>query len=262
VRLNQFLARAGAGSRREADGWIREGRVRINGLPPTGMGPTVDPLRDRITLDGTLLVWKEEHRYLVYNKPAGLLVSRRSQGGRQTVFEALGEQVRGLHAVGRLDLLSEGLLLFTDDGPLAEALLHPRTGLSRLYRVWVTPVPDASGMRALRAGAEIDGEEVRPSRVILEGQERGRGMLLVEILEGKKREIRLLARAAGFHVDRLLRVQFGPIRLGSLPPGGARPLTEAEARGLRQSAGFPEAMPPRMRDDTLPQATRSRRRGR
>jgi 23S rRNA pseudouridine2605 synthase len=226
------------------------------------MGPTVDPHRDRITLDGKLLVWKEEHRYLAYHKPAGLLVSRRSQGGHRTVFQALGEQVLGLHAVGRLDLLSEGLLLFTDDGPLAEALLHPRTGLSRLYRVWVAPVPDASAMRALRAGAVIDGVEARPSRVILEGQERGRGKLLVEILEGKKREIRLLAREAGFHVERLLRIQFGPIHLGSLPPGGARPLTTAEVGSLRRSGGFPQAFPQRTRDDTLPPANRSRPRGR
>jgi 23S rRNA pseudouridine2605 synthase len=226
------------------------------------MGPSVDPLRDRITLDGTLLVWKKEHRYLAYHKPAGLLVSRRSQGGRRTIFDALGARARGLHAVGRLDLLSEGLLLLTDDGPLGEVLLHPRTGLSRLYRVWVTPVPDASAMRALRGGAVIEGAEVRPSRVILEGQERGRGKLLVEILEGKKREIRLLARSAGFHVDRLLRVQFGPIRLGTLPPGGARALTAAEVRALRRSAGFPRPSPPRTRDDTLRPAAGNRRRGR
>lgn len=236
MRLNQFLARAGAGSRREADGWIREGRVRVNGAPPSGMGPAVNPLRDRITLDGKLLVWKEEHRYLAYHKPAGVLVSRKSQGGRPTVFEELGDRARGLHSVGRLDLHSEGLLLFTDDGCLAETLLHPRTGLIRLYRVWVEPVPGAPEMRVLRAGAAIGGEVIRPSRVTLEGQERGYGMLLVEIREGKKREIRLLARAAGLHVRRLLRIRFGPIRLDALPPGGARPLTTAEILALKRSA--------------------------
>ncbi len=262
MRLNQFLARAGAGSRREADGWIREGRVRVNGAPPSGMGPAVDPLHDRITLDGKLLVWNEEHRYLAYHKPAGVLVSRRSQGGRSTIFDELGERARGLHAVGRLDLLSEGLLLLTDDGLLAEALLHPRTGLRRLYNVWVVPVPGVPAMRVLRDGATIEGVEVRPNRVILEGQERGGGRLLVEILEGKKREIRLLAQAAGLHVRRLLRIQFGPIRLDSLPPGGSRPLTAAEVRALRQSGGTYEGFPRRTRGDTLPPANRSSRRGR
>ncbi|MBI4364925.1 MAG: rRNA pseudouridine synthase [Candidatus Latescibacteria bacterium] len=262
MRLNLFLARAGAGSRREADGWIREGRVRVNGLPPAGMGPSVDPLRDRITLDGKLLVWKKEHRYLAYHKPAGILVSRRSQGGHPTVFQALGDRVRGLHAVGRLDLPTEGLLLFTDDGALAEALLHPRTALSRLYRVWVAPVPAAQAMRTLRGGAVIEGVEILPRRVILEGQERGLGRLLIEILEGKKREVRLLARAAGLHVERMLRIQFGPIRLGALAPGAVRPLTQGEVRSLRRSAGIPDAFPGPMGGDTLRPATRSRRRGR
>lgn len=236
VRLNQFLARSGAGSRREADSWIREGRVRVNGAPPRGMGPAVDPLRDRVTLDGRLLAWKEEYRYVGYHKPAGVLVSRRSQGRRPTIFQELGESVRGLHAVGRLDLLSEGLLLLTDDGRLAEVLLHPRTGLSRLYRVWVVPVPDPPAMRILRDGVTIEGAKVRPGRVLLEGQERGVGKLLVEIHEGKKREIRLLARAAGLHVQRLLRIQFGPIRLDALPPGATRTLTAAEVRALMRSA--------------------------
>ena len=237
MRLNQFLALAGEGSRREADGWIRDGRVRVNGAPPRGMGPSVDPRRDRITLDGKLLVWSDERRYLAYHKPVGVLVSRKSQGGRPTVFHELGKTARGLHAVGRLDLFSEGLLLLTDDGPLAEALLHPRTGLRRLYRVWVAPVPDAHAVRILRDGAAIEGTKIQPSRVVLEGAERGQGKLLVEVLEGKKREIRLLARAAGLNVRRLVRLQFGPVRLDALPPGATRDLTPAEVRALRNAAG-------------------------
>ncbi|TMQ59118.1 MAG: rRNA pseudouridine synthase [Candidatus Eisenbacteria bacterium] len=236
MRLNQFLARAGAGSRREADRWIREGRVRVNGAPPSGMGPSIDPERDRVTLDGKLLRWHDDFRYLAYHKPAGVLVSRRSQGGRPTVFELLGGVARGLHAVGRLDLHSEGLLLLTNDGVLAEALLHPRTGLTRVYRIWVVPVPGVPTMRRLREGAIVEGEEVVPSRVLLEGAERGQGKLLVEILEGKKREVRLLARAAGLHVRRLLRVQFGPIRLETLPSGRTRPLTRTEIRALERAA--------------------------
>ncbi|HEY2923659.1 MAG TPA: pseudouridine synthase [Candidatus Eisenbacteria bacterium] len=236
MRLNQFLARAGAGSRREADRWIREGRVRVNGQPPRGMGPDIDPARDRVTLDGTALRWDEAFRYLAYHKPAGTLVSRRSQGGRPTIFGLLGETARGLHAVGRLDLDSEGLLLLTDDGVLAEALLHPRSGIERVYRLWVAPVPGVPALRRLREGTTIEGVEVVPGRVLLEGVESGEGRLLIEILEGKKREVRLLARAAGLHVRRLLRVRFGPIRLDTLPPGKTRPLTPTEIRALERAA--------------------------
>jgi len=236
VRLNRFLALAGAGSRREADGWIRAGRVRINGATPTGMGPSIDPSRDRVTLDGRLLVWSEERRYLAYHKPPGLLVSRRSQGGHPTIFQVLGPLARGLHAVGRLDLESEGLLLLTNDGVLAEALLHPRSGLRRVYRAWVYPVPDAGAMRRLREGTTVEALPLRASRVLLEGADRGSGILRVELLEGKKREIRLLASAAGLHVRRLLRVAFGPVHLESLARGESRPLRPGEVRALRGEA--------------------------
>ena len=197
------------------------------------MGPDVDPTRDRVTLDGNALRWDQELRYLAYHKPTGALVSRRSQGGNPTIFDLLGDQARGLHAVGRLDLESEGLLLLTNDGVLAEALLHPRTGIARVYRIWVVPVPDVAALRRLRDGATIEGIAVAPDRVLLEGAEQGQGKLLVEISEGKKREIRLLARAAGLHVTRLRRVQFGPIRLEALPVGRTRPLTRAEVRELQ-----------------------------
>jgi len=200
------------------------------------MGPDVDPGRDRVTLDGNVLHWDEAFRYLAYHKPAGALVSRRSQGGRPTIFDLLGESARGLHAVGRLDLDSEGLLLLTDDGVLAEALLHPRSGIERVYRLWVVPVPGAQELRRMREGTTVEGVEVRPGRVVLEGVESGEGRLLIEISEGKKREVRLLARAAGLHVRRLQRVRFGPIRLETLAPGTTRPLTQAEIRALERAA--------------------------
>jgi len=236
VRLNQFLARAGGSSRREADGWIRDGRVLVNGAPPAGMGPDIDPGRDRVSLDGRILRWDETSRYLAYHKPAGALVSRRSQGGHPTIFDLLGEDARGLHAVGRLDLESEGLLLLTNDGVLAEALLHPRSALERVYRLWVVPVPDVAALRRLRAGTIVEDVEVVPGRVLLEGVEHGEGKLLIEITEGRKREVRLLARAAGLHVKRLQRIRFGPIRLETLPTGKTRPLTVEEIRALERAA--------------------------
>ena len=208
----------------------------MNGAPPAGMGPDVDPGRDRVTVDGKPLRWDETLRYLAYHKTAGSLVSRRSQGGHPTIFDLLGEAAHGLHAVGRLDLESEGLLLLTNDGVLAEALLHPRSGIERVYRLWVVPVPDVAALRRLREGTIVEEVEVVPDRVLLEGVEHGEGKLLIEILEGRKREVRLLARAAGLHVRRLQRIRFGPIRLETLPPGKTRPLTSAEVRALQGSA--------------------------
>jgi len=239
VRLNQFLARGAGGSRREADGWIRDGRVQVNGAPPNGMGVDVDPAQDRVTLDGSPVRLPDAHRYLAYHKPAGLLVSRKSQGGKRTIFESLGARIRGLHAVGRLDHESEGLLLLTDDGDLSEALLHPRTGIVRRYRLWVSPVPDPDALRLLAEGTEVEGVHVAPVHVEHEGVDRGRGVIAMDLGEGRKREARRLAQAAGLNVTRLLRIRFGPIALGTLRPGLLRPLAEAEVDALRRIAFRP-----------------------
>ncbi len=242
MRLNHFLALAAGGSRREADGWIREGRVRINGAPPERIGVSVEPGKDRVTLDGARLELPQERRYFAYHKPRGLLVSRRSQGGRRTIFDVLGTSVRGLHAVGRLDVESEGLILLTDDGALSEALLHPRTALIRRYRVWVRPIPDPKTLRRLALGAVVEDVPVKPERITLEGAERGLGVLLIDLAEGKKREVRVMARAAGLDVARLIRIQFGPIRLHTLTQGAIRPLTRTEIDALRRDA-FPAPAP-------------------
>jgi len=238
VRLNHFLALAAGGSRRQADGWIREGRVRINGAPPESLGISVEPEKDRVTLDGSKVELPEECRYFAYHKPRGLLVSRRSQGGRRTIFDVLGASIRGLHAVGRLDVESEGLILLTDDGALSEALLHPRTALLRRYRVWVRPIPDPKTLRLLAAGTTVEGVPVKPERVTHEGADRGLGVLLIDLAEGKKREVRVMARAARLDVARLVRIQFGPVRLEPLAQGAIRPLTRTGIDALRRDA-FP-----------------------
>lgn len=216
--------------------------MRVNGAPPKSIGIAIQPGVDRVTLDGTAVELPKEHRYLAYHKPRGLLVSRRGQGGRKTIFDGLGKRAHGLHAVGRLDLDSEGLLLLTDDGSLSEVLLHPRTGLLRRYRAWVRPAPTPASLRALAAGSRFEGERVAPLRVVHEGTERGMGILLIDLAEGKKREVRLLARAAGLHVDRLVRIQFGPIHLGTQRVGTLRPLTRTEVDALREG-GFPTPGP-------------------
>ena len=246
MRLNLFLARAGGGSRREAEGWVRDGRVTVNGGPPRGFGDPIDPARDRVTLDGRLIRLPDEPRYLAYHKPAQTLVSRRSQGGKPTIYGILGDRARGLHAIGRLDYDSEGLLLLTDDGTLAEAILHPRSEFRRRYRVWVTPVPSPDHMRRFLDGTIVEGMHVAPEAAVLEGVERGLGILRVDLLEGKKREIRHLAANARLHVVRLQRVAFGPVQLGMLKRNGLRPLTSAEVAALRRAA-IPRGAAPRAR---------------
>lgn len=236
MRLNLFLARAGRGSRREAERWVHEGRVLVNGAPPKGFGEPVDIAHDRVTLDGRVIRLPDAPRYYAYHKPPGTLVSRKSQGGKSTIYQHLGDRARGLHAIGRLDYDSEGLLLLTDDGTLAEAILHPRSELRRRYRVWVTPVPDAARIRRIAAGCDVEGVPVVPEGVVLEGIEKGYGILRIDLREGKKREIRVLATTAELHVVRLMRLSFGPVRMGLLKRGALRPLTSAEVSALQRAA--------------------------
>jgi pseudouridine synthase len=241
VRLNLFLARFAGGSRREADGWIRDGRVTINGVPPRGFGDPIDPERDHIALNGRRVKLPASPRWYAYHKPPGVLVSRRGQGGKPTLYDHLAGRAAGLHPVGRLDFDSEGLLLLTDDGTLAEALLHPRSAILRQYRVWVTPEPDGTQVRMVAAGAEVEGEIVVPDRVVYEGAERGRGLLRIDLREGKKREIRILAKRAGLDVRRLVRIAFGPVRLGTMRRGSLRRLEHTEIAALRRDAIAPGA---------------------
>src|SRR5262245_61789388 len=198
------------------------------------MGVQVEPGQDHVTLDGKSLKLPERHRYFAYNKPRGILVSRRSQGGKPTLYDALGDQAHGLHPVGRLDYDSEGLLILTDDGDLSEALLHPRTALLRRYRVWVTPVPDPGALRMIQAGAVIEGVHVAPLHVVHEGVDGGRGVIRIDLTEGKKREVRVLVSTARLSVERLLRIRFGPVRLGTEPAGTLRPLRGQEIAALRR----------------------------
>jgi pseudouridine synthase len=208
----------------------------VNGEPPIGIGASITPGADQVTFDGAPVTLPAEFRYLAYHKPRGILVSRKSQGGHRTIFQALGKRASGLHAVGRLDLDSEGLLLLTDDGSLSEALLHPRTAILRRYRVWVRPAPDLVTIRKIGKGTEVEGVHVAPLRVTREPSEGDSGILGIDVAEGRKREVRALARAADLHVQRLQRIRFGPIHLGTLPPGAIRPLEPNEVEALRRDA--------------------------
>jgi 23S rRNA pseudouridine2605 synthase len=230
MRLARFLARAGATSRRGAAQLVAAGRVRINGRPPTGPGDPVDPDRDRVTVDGRP-VRLAAPAHLALHKPPGVVTSRVPGARFPSVF-ALVPDLPGLVAVGRLDVMSEGLLLFTTDGELAARLMHPRWSVSRVYRVGVTGRLGAAGRAALARGVIVDeGPPLRPVRWIFTPERTG-GTLEVELTEGRNRAVRRLCQALDLAVRRLVRTAYGPVALGSLAPGRTRGLTAREARAL------------------------------
>lgn len=225
MRIHRALARAGVASRRAAEILVAAGRVRINGaLAETGQG--VDPARDTITLDGRKIGPPPRPHWIVLNKPAGVLTTRADPAGRRTVFE-LVEDVPGLTYVGRLDYLTEGVLLLTTDGDAAHKLTHPSNGIERTYVARVRG-DGAEAARAAARGVELEDGIVMPRDVSARRIGRGLWELELTIAEGRKREVRRLCEALGLEVERLVRTRFGPIKLGSLEPGRTRALTARE----------------------------------
>ncbi len=253
VRLQKALADAGLGSRREIEHWIRAGRLQVNGQPAQ-LGQRVRP-EDRVQLDGRPLRWRSvpqrERRVLLYNKPEGELVSRRDPQGRPTVFDRLPPlkqkgpvsakgpapaQAGGRWiAIGRLDLNTSGLLLFTNDGELANRLMHPSHRIEREYAVRVQGLVSEAHLRQLTHGVQLEDGPARFEEIVDSG---GRGQnhwYHLVLCEGRNREVRRLWAAVGLRVSRLKRVRYGPILLDARTPRGRwRELTEAERQALYQ----------------------------
>ncbi len=232
LRLTRFLARAGAASRRGAADLVTAGRVRVNGVLPAGPGDPVDPARDVVTLDGRVLA-VAAGLHVALHKPTGYVTSRHRVGKFPPVFDLVPGAPRALVVVGRLDVMTEGLLLFTTDGDLASRLMHPRWEVPRAYRVEVTGLLGPVAREALDRGLLVTGETraVRPVRWSYTPVPRG-GVLTLVLDEGRSRIVRRLCRALGLGVRRLVREAYGPITLGDLAPGTARPLSPAEVRAL------------------------------
>jgi len=231
MRIQRALARAGVASRRKAEDLIAAGRVRVNG-DVAHTGQVVDPSHDEIVVDGRTVEAPRAVVWYALNKPAGVMTTRSDPDGRRTVFEFVPE-VRGLTYVGRLDYLTEGLLLLTTDGEAAHRLSHPRGEIERTYVATVTGKGDEAA-RAARAGGGVmlDDGPVHPKRIVATHIGRDRWDLEVTITEGRKREVRRLCTALGLGVERLVRTRFGPIALGNLPSGAVRELTGAEREAL------------------------------
>lgn len=230
MRVQRALARAGVVSRREADRAVAEGRVTVNGAVAT-IGQVVDPQRDRILLDGAPVeTARTTHRWIVLHKPAGVMTTRRDPQGRTTVFD-LVDAAPGLTYVGRLDFMTEGVLLLTTDGTAAHALTHPSREVERTYVATVQG--DARGaVRASRQGVQLEDGLVVPRDASATPLGNRRWAFEVTIAEGRTHEVRRLCDALGLSVERLVRTRYGPVKLGDLAPGSARALSAREREML------------------------------
>jgi 23S rRNA pseudouridine2605 synthase len=232
-RIAKLIARAGLCSRRDAERWIAEGRVAVDGavLKSPAIAVTAD---SQIRVDGKPLPEPERARLWRYHKPAGLVTSHRDDRGRPTVFAALPEGLPRLVSVGRLDLNSEGLLLLTNDGGLARRLELPATGWARRYRVRVHGFVDPARLAALARGATVDGVAYGPIRASLDRQQGSNAWLTLSLHEGKNREVRRILEHLGYQVTRLIRLAYGPFQLGHLAKGAVE---EVPRKVLQEQLG-------------------------
>ncbi len=230
-RLQKILAGAGVASRRSSEGLITAGRVTVNGRVVRQLGTRADPRRDRIEVDGRRVGPQRRTRSYVIYKPRGVVSTTRDPHASRTVLDLVPSRER-LYPVGRLDAASEGLLLLTNNGAMAHALLHPSFEVPRTYRVSVRGAVRAAALRELGRGIRLGEHRARASEARLLEQDEAYSVLELVLLEGRKRQIREMLRAVGHPVRRLVRVRFGPLSLGGLRPGEWRPLREEERRAL------------------------------
>ncbi|HEX6757677.1 MAG TPA: pseudouridine synthase [Propionibacteriaceae bacterium] len=247
VRLQKVLAAAGIGSRRACEVLISEGRVEVNSEVVTEQGRRVDPEHDVIRVDGARIPPPRRHRYLVVNKPRGVVATMDDPEGRRTIADLLAEPAdrrtarslknERLFHVGRLDIDSEGLLVLTNDGEFAHRLAHPSYQVPKTYVVEVTGVLSEQTVRRLRRGIILDDGPVRPSSVKIISSAGDKTLLKITLQEGRNRIVRRTMEAVGHPVRRLTRIGIGPVRLGNLKVGEYRELTREELGGLLDLTG-------------------------
>ena len=233
-RLQKIIAASGLMSRRSAEELIAAGKVRVNGAVAS-LGDRADAARDRITVDGKSLAPPEEKVYIMLNKPRGYVTTLKDEKGRRTVAELVSELGVRLYPVGRLDMNSEGLLIMTNDGELAERMMHPRGGVEKCYRTTVTGENIPAAAEKMKESMLIDGYRTRGARVEIERLTDKGGVLLVTIGEGRNRQVRKMCEQVGLRVTRLCRISEGGLKLGNLRSGDWRELTRAEIARLKQT---------------------------
>ena len=230
-RLQKLIASAGLCARRTAEDWIAAGRVCVNGAVAS-LGDRADLETDTVTVDGAPLPGKPGAVYLMLNKPRGYVTTLSDEYGRRTAAELVADCGVRVYPVGRLDRDSEGLLLFTNDGELAQRLLHPRHQVDKVYLVTVRGDIRGAAER-LMAITELDGEPIASAQAAEVARHEGQAVLRVTIHQGKNRQVRRMCAQIGLHVVRLQRIQEGSLLLGDLPAGKWRYLTDQELQRLR-----------------------------
>ncbi len=242
MRLQKFLARAGVASRRGSENLMTAGRVKINGVVTTELGSKVDPLKDVVEVDGKVVKWGAEPVYILLNKPEGFVTTMSDPHARKTVAELVPtDKYPGLFPVGRLDMDTTGVLLFTTDGELGHLLLSPKHHVPKVYEAIVMGYMSEEERKKLERGVRLEDGMTLPARVdiVKKGlnKKNNKSITLVRVVltEGRKRQVKRMLEFVGHPVIKLHRSAFGPIKLGNLPNGSYRLLTEDEVRALREA---------------------------
>ena len=230
-RLQKILSARGVASRRAAEAMIMDGRVTVNGTV-AGLGQTADPQIDEILLDGKPLPTGEDYVYIMLHKPRGYVTTLSDEKGRRTVADLVKDLGVRLYPVGRLDMDSEGLLIFTNDGDFANRMMHPSHEVDKIYEVWVTGFTQQN-LEKLKKPIELDGYTIKTPGVVLVKASGDQALIRVTIHEGRNRQVRRMCAAAGMQVIRLVRVSEGKLQLGNLPMGKCRHLTNREVELLK-----------------------------
>ena len=231
VRLQKFLADAGVASRRASEQFIADGRVSINGEIVRQLGVKIEPLHDRVLVDGKPVRAKKK-LYVALHKPRGCVCSKKDELNRPTIYQLLPREWDNLNSVGRLDYDTEGLIFLTNDGEFALRLTHPRYEVRKKYVATVAGRVEADTLHKFTRGIFHEGEKLKAQSAHLISSTAARSVAELELSEGKNREVRRLFESQGFSVKRLQRVQIGKIKLGELKPGKWRTLTEPEIKSL------------------------------
>ncbi len=237
IRLQKYLSQCAVASRRKSEELIISGKVKVNGKV-AGLGDKIDPRRDTVTVSGKKIVSSKKHYYIMLHKPRGFITTMDDEMGRKCVAELVKDVGARVYPVGRLDRDSEGLLLMTNDGDFANHLTHPSKHVPKTYRVTVRPNVTEDQLVAFSEGIEIDGRKTSPADAHIIDKSENRVVLEIVIHEGRNRQIRRMCEALGLEVARLKRTHIGSIKLGMLPQGKWRNLTEDEVHRLKVSSGM------------------------
>ncbi|MDP8201954.1 MAG: pseudouridine synthase [Candidatus Tenebribacter burtonii] len=232
VRINKYLAQCNLGSRRSVEKLVLDGKISINGKVETNLSLQINPNVDIIKHEGKLIIPKSENIYLMLNKPKKYLVSKKDDFDRRLIYDLLPDFGTNLFYIGRLDYMSEGLLLLTNDGDFAEKIIHPKYKLQKLYKVKIKGNITSDSIDKLRKGIILNGKKTKPAIVYVNNVKNNITTLKITIFEGRKRQIRYMLKSVGSEVLELKRLQIGNVKLNKLPLGMWRMLKPSEVTSL------------------------------